>query len=153
MPGSSRLDEHYGSDPRGRIKPRRSRLWLLWIAIAALGLLLTGWAGRADVARFVRWLASDWRASTFAGTVVDAVTGRPVPRARVHVAGVGANPLRPGEWMRSIARDDVTSATGVFTLRTPRIGRTTIVFAAPGYRDTVIAPDGPAPLLVAMTPR
>ena len=149
----TRIDEHYGLDTRGRIKPRRSRPWMFWIGIALLGLAIMGWARRVEVDRFVRWLASDWRASTFAGTVVDARTGRPVADARVRVAGVGANPLRPGEWMKSIARDDVASPTGEFTLRTPRIGRTTITFGAPGYRDTLIAPDGPARLRVAMTPR
>jgi len=153
MPASSRLDELYGADPRGRIKRRRSRAWMFWIGVALLGIAVTGYAARRELRPIVTAAGRYLFGQRFAGRVIDAATGAPLGEVRVTIAGTHFGLWGAPFNSRTITRSSITSSGGEFSLRARVTDWASASFAKPGYRDTVIKPEAPLHLRVAMTPR
>jgi len=155
MPGSSRLDELYGADPRGRIpRPRRGRVWSWAVGLACLvGLAVAGyqlraqwWAFYDDVVGFPA------RQVTLTGRVVDAETGRGVPGAHLELRVERLAFFRRGlngDWFTA---QGTTSATGEFRFRAHWAEMPRLTVKAAGYRDTTLTLRRSATLDVQLSP-
>jgi hypothetical protein len=120
MPGPSRLDEHYGADPRGRIKPSRGgRAWWVVGLACLVGLAIAGYRLRDDGWElYDEILGLPAREATFEGRVLDGNTGVGVPNAQVEVTSWRTAFLRAGRRGERLTGMAMTSASGAYRIHT-----------------------------------
>jgi len=150
----SRLDEHYGVDPRGLIK--RSRLgrgWSRAFVFACLSIfVIAGYQLRAQW-----WFLYDEvlglppRQLTVSGRVVDDETGRGIKGAHVKVSAQRLAFFRRGLG-EFFTAEGSTSALGEFRIRADWAETPQLAVTALGYRDTLLTLTEPTALKVRLSP-